>query len=92
MGNGEEFRKGLTRCKTVGLRGACQWGLPHTVRFHDLRHTGATLLCSKNVNPKVVQEMLGHANISTTIQKRKTLSPAVSCSAKGERHADTRVG
>ncbi len=42
-------------------------GLPHTVRFHDLRHTYATLLCSKNVNPKVVQEMLGHANISCTI-------------------------
>jgi integrase len=42
-------------------------GLPHTVRFHDLRHTCATLLCSKNVNPKVVQEMLGHANISQTM-------------------------
>jgi site-specific recombinase XerD len=42
-------------------------GLPHTIRFHDLRHTYATLLCSKNVNPKVVQEMLGHANISVTL-------------------------
>ena len=41
--------------------------LPHTIRFHDLRHTYATLLCSKNVNPKVVQEMLGHANISQTM-------------------------
>ena len=41
--------------------------LPHTVRFHDLRHTCATLLCSKVVNPKVVQEMLGHANISQTM-------------------------
>jgi integrase len=34
------------------------------VCFLDLRHTGATLLCSKNINPKIVQEMLGHANIS----------------------------
>ena len=42
-------------------------GLPHTIRFHDLRHTCATLLGSKNVNPKVVQEMLGHANISHTM-------------------------
>jgi integrase len=42
-------------------------GLPHTIRFHDLRHTYATLLCSKNVNSKVVQEMLGHANISQTM-------------------------
>ena len=32
--------------------------------FHSLRHTCATLLCSKNVNPKIVQEMMGHANIS----------------------------
>ena len=42
-------------------------GLPHTIRFHDLRHTYATLLCHKNVNPKVVQEMLVHANISQTM-------------------------
>jgi integrase len=33
------------------------------LRFHDLRHTCATLLLSKNVNPKVVSEMLGHATI-----------------------------
>jgi integrase len=33
-------------------------GLPQ-IRFHDLRHTCATLLFSKNVNPKVVSEMLG---------------------------------
>jgi integrase len=34
-------------------------GLPQ-IRFHDLRHTCATLLLSKSVNPKVVSEMLGH--------------------------------
>jgi integrase len=43
------------------LKKAC---LPHTVRFHDLRHTCATLLLSKNVNPKVASEMLGHANVT----------------------------
>src|SRR5918993_2034603 len=42
-------------------------GLPHPIRFHDLRHTCATLLCPKNVNPKLVEEMLGHANISQTM-------------------------
>jgi integrase len=41
-------------------------GLPR-ILFHDLRHTCATLLLSKNVSPKIVQEMLGHANISETI-------------------------
>ena len=38
-----------------------------SVRFHDLRHTCATLLLGSNVNPKVVSEMLGHASISITL-------------------------
>jgi len=66
-------------------------GLP-SMTFHQLRHTAATIMLLKNVNPKVVSEMLGHATIATTIQNYKTLSPAVSHSAKGERHADARVG
>ena len=37
------------------------------IRFHELRHTCATLLLSKNVHPKLVQELLGHASISTTL-------------------------
>ncbi len=36
------------------------------VRFHDLRHTFVTVLLSGGTYPKVVQEMLGHANISHT--------------------------
>ncbi len=39
------------------------------IRFHDLRHTCATLLLSKNVNPKVVSEMLGHSSISITLAR-----------------------
>lgn len=41
-------------------------GLPD-VRFHDLRHTCATLLLSARVNPKVVSELLGHASVSITL-------------------------
>lgn len=37
------------------------------IRFHDLRHTCATLLLTKNVNPKVVSEILGHASIAITL-------------------------
>jgi integrase len=37
------------------------------MRFHDLRHTAATVLLGRGVNPKVVSEMLGHSNISITL-------------------------
>jgi integrase len=41
-------------------------GLP-AIRFHDLRHSAATLLLSLGVHPKVVQELLGHSQISMTL-------------------------
>ncbi len=42
-------------------------GLPE-IRFHDLRHTTASLLLEKNVHPKIVSELLGHSNIVVTLQ------------------------
>lgn len=36
-------------------------------RFHDLRHTVASFLINANENPKVIQQLLGHSNISTTL-------------------------
>lgn len=41
-------------------------GLP-LLRFHDLRHTAATLLFHKGVHPKIVSELLGHATVSITL-------------------------
>lgn len=41
-------------------------GLP-SIRFHDLRHTSATLLLEQGIHPKVVQERLGHSQISVTL-------------------------
>lgn len=41
-------------------------GLP-VIRFHDLRHTAATLLLARGVNPKVVSEMLGHSSVAVTL-------------------------
>lgn len=41
-------------------------GLKH-IRLHDLRHTNATLMLTYGVNPKVAQQRLGHASISTTM-------------------------
>ena len=55
-------------------------GLPE-IRFHDLRHTCATLLLSKNVNPKVVSEMLGHASIAITLDTYSHVLPTMQESA-----------
>ena len=51
------------------------------IRFHDLRHTCATLLLSKNVNPKVVSEMLGHASIAITLDTYSHVLPTMQESA-----------
>ena len=37
------------------------------MRFHDLRHTCASLLLAAGTHPKVVQERLGHATIALTL-------------------------
>lgn len=41
-------------------------GLPN-IRLHDLRHSAASILLSMEVNPKIVQELLGHSHISVTL-------------------------
>jgi len=51
-------------------------GLPR-IRLHDLRHSCATLLLSKNVNPKIVQELLGHANIGMTLDTYSHILPGM---------------
>jgi len=45
------------------------------IGFHDLRHTCATLLLSKVTHPNIVQEMLGHANISMTMDTYSHVLP-----------------
>jgi integrase len=51
------------------------------IRFHDLRHTWATLLLSRNVNPKIVSEMLGHASIAITLDTYSHVLPNMQRSA-----------
>ena len=41
--------------------------LPRSVRFHDLRHTCATLLLSRGVDVVSVQRLLGHASAAMTL-------------------------
>jgi integrase len=47
------------------------------IRFHDLRHTCATLLLSKGVHPKLVQELLGHATIAITLDTYSHVLPGM---------------
>ena len=50
-------------------------GLPSTTRFHDLRHTCATLLLGRGVHPKLVQALLGHASIEVTMNTYSHVLP-----------------
>jgi integrase len=49
-------------------------GLPR-IRFHDLRHTAATLLLTQGVHVKVVSEMLGHSSIGLTLDTYSHVLP-----------------
>ncbi|MCB2202896.1 site-specific integrase [bacterium] len=47
------------------------------IRFHDLRHTAATLMLQEGINPKVVQERLGHSDISLTLNTYNRVLPSM---------------
>ncbi|HVB60105.1 MAG TPA: tyrosine-type recombinase/integrase [Ktedonobacteraceae bacterium] len=51
-------------------------GLPD-IRFHDLRHSAATILLGMGVHPKVVQELLGHSSISITLDVYSHVMPSM---------------
>jgi integrase len=51
-------------------------GLPK-IRFHDLRHTAATLLLDEGVHPKIVSEMLGHSTVGITLDLYSHVTPTM---------------
>jgi integrase len=51
-------------------------GLPQII-FHDLRHTCASLLFQRNVHPKFVQELLGHASVAITLDTYSHMLPGM---------------
>lgn len=51
-------------------------GLP-AIRFHDLRHTSATLALGAGIHPKIVQERLGHATIAMTLDTYSHVMPTL---------------
>lgn len=50
-------------------------GLPDRVRFHDLRHTCASLCIALGAHPKAIQERLGHSSITVTLDRYGHLFP-----------------
>lgn len=60
---GRSFRRAL---KNTGVK---------TIRFHDLRHTHASMLFGLKVHPKIVQERLGHSSIEVTLDRYSHMLP-----------------
>jgi integrase len=60
----------LARWFAIAMKRA---GVPR-IRFHDTRHTCATVLLTKGVHPKVVQELLGHSSIDMTLNRYSHVS------------------
>ncbi len=51
-------------------------GLPQ-MRFHDLRHSCASLLIAEGVHPRLIMETLGHSQISLTMNRYAHIAPVV---------------
>src|SRR2546426_10999471 len=64
-------------------------GLPE-IRFHDLRHTHASLLIAAGVHPKTIQARLGHASITTTLNNLRALDAIRLPGARSEAGSDSR--
>jgi integrase len=71
--------RNLLRWYKAALRSA---GLPD-IRFHDLRHSVATILLEAGVHPRVVMEILGHSAISITMDTYSHVMPHVQRDALG---------
>ena len=62
----EDFKRVLARA-----------GLADSIRFHDLRHSAASLLLVQGVHPRTVMELLGHSQISLTMDTYSHVIPSV---------------
>lgn len=65
----------------IRLRRALDAAQLPRIRVHDLRHTAATALMVEGVHPKVVQDMLGHSTITTTMDTYSHVMPALHADA-----------
>lgn len=47
------------------------------IRFHDLRHSHATIMLRANINPKIVSERLGHSRVALTMDTYSHVIPGM---------------
>ena len=73
IGTPLEAQKIVNRHFKVLLKRA---GLP-SIRWHDLRHTYATLLLSRGTHPTYVQKSLGHASVQLTLDRYSHWMPSM---------------
>ena len=66
-------------------------GLPHSTRYHDLRHSCISLLLARGVPIKVVSELAGHADVSITLSVYGHVLPDMQGTAADSIDASTRV-
>jgi integrase len=68
-------------------------GLP-SIRFHDARHTHASIMLKAGIHPKIVQERLGHSSIQITMDIYSHVIPGIQKAAaeKFDQSVDLRSG
>ncbi|OTW83834.1 site-specific integrase [Bacillus thuringiensis serovar sumiyoshiensis] len=82
LSQGEEYQDNdLVMCNPSNVRRSLNALIKKAavpkIRFHDLRHTHATLLLAKGVNVKVVSERLGQSNIKITLDTYSHVLPTM---------------
>lgn len=82
----------LGTCVTQALHRALKLAGVPQVRFHDLRHTHATIALQAGVNVKVLQERLGHGSIKITLDTYGHVLPNMQAEAASKIQAFMRTG
>lgn len=72
--NGNPVTQAFLRAQFMAL---CERAGVPVIRFHDLRHTHASLLLQQGVHPKIVSERLGHSKISITLDTYSHVLPGL---------------